>query len=128
MKQFLEQKEIQYMEADELLRIDVEGERSNWQVFFRPVDEEKLLVIYSLFHYKAPAEKLKEVALLLSEINYGLKIGNFEINLENGEIHFKTYLDIVDDNLPQLWIERSISINVTTMEHFAPRIVKAVID
>ena len=128
VKSLLDQKEIKYFEGENLIKFDVEGERGNWQTFFRVVEEEKLLVIYSLFGYKVTPDKIQEVALMLTDINFGLKIGNFEMNRSNGEIHFKTYVDFVGEDIREDWIERALFVNIHTMDHYLPQILKATIE
>lgn len=125
VKQMLEKKDIKFFEVEDVIKFDVEGERGSWQAFMRVVEEEKLLVIYSLISYKVNPEKIQEVALLLTDINFGLKIGNFEMDRSSGEIHFKTYLDLAGDEAGEDWIERSLFMNIHTTDHYLPQILKA---
>jgi len=127
VKQLLDKKEISYFQGEGILKFDVEGERGNWQTFIRVVEEEDLLVVYSLFGYKCNTEKIQEVALILTDINFGLKIGNFELNRINGEIHFKTYLDFAGEETKEQLIERALYSNIYTMDHYLPQILKATV-
>lgn len=127
VKLFLDNKNISYFEGDDLIKFDVEGERGSWQTFVRVLEEESLVVIYSVLGYKVPTEKVQEAALLLTDLNFGLKIGNFELNRTNGEVHFKTYLNLTEDEINEKYIERTLFINIHTMDHYLPQILKATI-
>ncbi len=127
VKELLANKELNYFQGDGIVKFDVEGERGSWQTFIRVLEEENLVVIYSLFGYKVPAEKMQEVALLLTDINFGLKIGNFELNRTSGEMHFKTYLNMSEEELKPEFIERALFINVHTMDNYLPEILKATV-
>ncbi len=128
VKTYLEKKQITYMEGEGLVKIDVEGKRGSWQTYFRVVEEEGLLVIYSIFGYKVSQEKIQDVALLLTDINFGLKIGNFELNRSTGEIYFKTYLDLEGEEVKEEWIEKALLVNIHTMDHYLPEIMKATVE
>ena len=87
-----------------MIKIDADSQNGTWQTFCKILEEEKRFCYYSLCPVNAPKEKIPYMAEVLTRINYGLKVGNFEMDYETGEIHFKTYVDFFgeEDEKPAL--------------------------
>jgi hypothetical protein len=56
----------------------------------------------------------------LTRINYGLIIGNFEMDFDDGEIRYKTSIDVEDDPLTPALIRPVIYVNLLNMDRFLP--------
>ncbi len=56
------------------------------------INTEDSIVMLSLFPIKVPDAKKEKVSEFISRANYGLEIGNLEIDFEDGEVRFRTYL------------------------------------
>ena len=54
------------------------------------------LCIYAVLPMTAPTNKLRDVAEFLHRANYGLIIGNFEMDFRDGEIRYKVSVDFED--------------------------------
>jgi len=48
-----------------------------------------LLKVYSLCNHRAPENKRAAIAEVITRANYGLNLGNFEMDYRDGEIRFK---------------------------------------
>ncbi len=55
--------------------------------------------IYTVFPLKAPEGKRDAVAAFLTRANYGLIVGNFELDFDDGEIRYKVTAINGEDNL-----------------------------
>ena len=61
------------------------------------------------------------MATYLTLANYGLLVGNFEMNLDDGELRYKTSLDFEGlDELPLQLVRNLVAANVRTMERYLP--------
>lgn len=67
------------------------------------------------------------MAEFLTRANYGLMIGNFEMDFNDGEIRYKTSIDVEGDNLSSALLKQLVYANVMTMDQYLPGII-AVID
>jgi hypothetical protein len=80
-----------------------------------------LIVFHSICPFNVPAERRAAVAEFLSRVNHGLSLGNFEIDLDDGEVRLKTVL--LEDGAPgAARIEKAISANGRALEAFLPGI------
>ncbi len=62
------------------------------------------------------------MAEFLTRANYGLIIGNFELDFGDGEIRYKTSLDVEGDRLSQASIKQLVYTSVLTMDQYLPGI------
>jgi hypothetical protein len=65
------------------------GEHGSWLLVGQAHEDAGSLAVYSVLPVHVPEERRTAVALLLARINYGLIIGNFELDLDDGEVRFK---------------------------------------
>ncbi len=74
-----------------------------------------------------PPERIEEVALFLCRANYGLPLGNFEIDLNDGEFNFKNSVDVNQGALTAGMVQTLIVFSLECYARYLPGI-QAVID
>jgi hypothetical protein len=75
----------------------------------------------------APKDKRSAISEFLTRANYGMTIGNFELDFNDGEIRYKTSIDVEGDCLSHALIKRLVYTNVAMMDEYLPGI-KAIIE
>ncbi|MEL6492946.1 MAG: YbjN domain-containing protein [Cyanobacteria bacterium J06621_3] len=60
------------------------------------------------------------MAQFITRANYGLILGNFELDYTDGEIRYKTSLDVESDRLTPALTKNLIYTNVMTMDQYLP--------
>ena len=81
------------------------------------------LVYYTVFPFSIPAERRGAVAELLTRSNYELVLGNFEMDVDDGEIRFRSGLSFRGIPLSPVMIHNAIAPAVGSMERFIPGII-----
>ena len=71
-----------------------------------------------------PSDKLQLMAEMLTRINSGLMIGNFEMDFEDGELRYKTSIDY-ENELTDSLIHNIISVNIMTVDSFSKALIVA---
>jgi len=74
----------------------VRGIRGEWICIVRVFHESQHLLVYSILPENAPEDRRPRIAELFVRINYGLVLGNFEMDWEDGVLRYKTSMDIED--------------------------------
>ena len=97
------------------LRFPFRGDDDQWECFVKADDEDRRLAVYSVCPFNVPEEQRGATAELLSRINYGLVIGNFEMDLDDGQVRFKTSIDVQGTELSEAHVERLVFPNLRTM-------------
>ncbi|HEY9850963.1 MAG TPA: hypothetical protein V6D28_15955 [Leptolyngbyaceae cyanobacterium] len=62
----------------------------------------------------------------ITRANYGTIIGNFELDYADGEVRYKTSIDVEGSNLTFPLIKQLVYTNVTMMDEYLPGIVSVI--
>lgn len=87
------------------------------------VDLEEFL-FYAVAPVKVPEEVRMSVAEYLTRANYGLRIGNFELDYSDGEVRYKSSLDFESQTLTAELIRNAIYPAVHTMDRYLPGLLR----
>ena len=118
----------EYLKAVELTYSVVENEKiimfpyiskGNYQCIIDIDENDQIILVYTILGSLVTLDKRNRISQLLTKINYGLRIGNFEMDYDDGQIRYKTSVDYdgvkdFDDS----FIESLILINLTTTDKF----------
>jgi hypothetical protein len=115
------------IQGEPLLRLGFQGDNGTWNCYAKAREAEQQFVFYSIYPAAIPAEKRSPISEFLTRANYGMTIGNFELDLNDGEIRYKTSIDVEGDRLSHALIKRLVYTNVAMMDEYLPGI-KAVIE
>ncbi len=69
------------------------------------------------------AEKMSAMAQFICRANYGLKNGNFELDMRDGEIRYKCYVDCADIVPSLAVVKNSIYTVALTFGHYSAGII-----
>ncbi len=87
------------------------------------VDLEEFL-FYAVAPVKVPEEVRMAVAEYLTRANYGLRIGNFELDYSDGEVRYKSSIDFEGQILTSELIRNAIYPSVHTMDRYLPGLLR----
>jgi hypothetical protein len=106
-----------------VLRFVFAGSDEPWQCFIDLQEDAERVVIYSVCPFNVPEELRRRMAELLTRANYGLVIGNFELDLDDGEVRYKTSIDYTGSELTEQLLSRALLANLHTMDSHLAAIV-----
>ncbi|MBW4652194.1 MAG: YbjN domain-containing protein [Kaiparowitsia implicata GSE-PSE-MK54-09C] len=78
------------IQGEPALRLAFEGQNGSWNCYAKAREDAGQIVFYSLCPLAAPDDKRPAVAEFITRANYGMVLGNFELDFEDGEIRYKT--------------------------------------
>lgn len=129
---FLDESELTYQEVesnttDKVFVAEICGDNGNWRVFIQVTDDDEVRRVMMRAHLPArtPENNRLKVAELLTRINYDLIVGNFEMNLDDGEVIYKTCLDLADGVVTPAMFDRMYDLNSRAMNHYYAKILNA---
>jgi hypothetical protein len=108
------------MESRPVLRMNHWGANGRFSCQAEINEEQQIFYFYSYFPVNVPAEKRTEMAEFITRANYGMRVGNFEMDFVDGEVRFKTSLDVENDELTPALISNQVYTNVWTMDRYLP--------
>lgn len=89
------------------------------------VDLEQFL-FYVVMPVRAPAERRLPMAEFITRANYGLRIGNFEMDFDDGEVRYKASLDFEGEALTDNFIRGVVYPAVQTMDRYLPGLLAVI--
>ena len=105
---------------DEVIRADVAGENGAWAVFVVAREKDSRCTVYSQAPWETPEVQRNAMSELLTRINFGLPLGNFEMDYADGEIRFKTSIDVSGAHLSGELFDDLYEPNIATMDVYLP--------
>ncbi len=75
-------------------RIFVKGHKGEWPCMVRCFENTSRVLVYSLYPDQVPEHLRSRMSELICRINYGLILGNFEMDWDDGELRYKTSIDV----------------------------------
>ena len=105
-----------------VLLSELSGALGRWPFYAHVIEDKDLVLLYSICPMRAPEGRRHEVSTFLTRANYGLAVGNFELDFEDGEIRYKTVLQLPGDDLDTEALRRLVRANGVAMETYLPGI------
>jgi hypothetical protein len=116
--------EYEFDKEDETIFTGFSGENIDIKMMVGTIEED--IVCIANFPVKVPESRRNAVAILLSEINFGLRYGRFELDFEDGEVNFRVTL-MTDGIQPSHdMIGKMIVMSCTSLDNFGLRIMAVI--
>jgi hypothetical protein len=112
--------------GEPVLSMHFVGENGHWVCYAQARDEQQQFVFYSVCPMAMPDFKRDAVAEFVTRANYGMIIGNFELDYNDGEVRYKTSLDVEGTYLSPPLIRQAVYANVLMMDRYLPGILSLV--
>jgi len=125
IKDFLKSQEWQFtqLEGKNILLFGIGGKNGKFQCIADLIEEESKLIFFSVCGVNTPTNKRQDMLQLLNGLNYKLFLGNFEMDLQYGEVRFRTSVSFKHIELNQNFIEELIMSNIVIMDKSLPAIL-----
>ncbi len=126
--QYFEDDDWKFMEVSpgEALKMGVSGRNGEYDCYAIANEERQTFRFVSQIPIKVPENQRILMAEFLTRANYGLSIGNFEMDFDDGEIRYKTSIDVEGDRLTPALVENLVNINVITVDRYFPGMMKVI--
>ena len=125
---FFKEEDWKFLEIEngKLLRVQVSLENGDYACYASVNEEEQIFIFRSMCPVKAPPNRRLLIAEFLTRANYGFKLGNFEMDFEDGEIRYKTSIDVEGDRLTTPLVKRLVYSNLSLMDDYFLGIMKVI--
>lgn len=94
------------------------GSHHEWDCFTIADDATGMVVFYSISPEKAPADRRAAVAEYITRANWAMPAGNFELDYEDGEVRFKTGIDVDEAHLTANLFDHVAEANIVAMNMY----------
>lgn len=106
------------IEGQPTLRAIFKGSEQKWDVFVLVREAARQVIVYSVLPLNTSEARRPAMAEFITRANYGLHCGNFEMDYSDGEVRFKTSIDVEGGTLTETMIKNLLDANVTTTNNY----------
>lgn len=108
------------------LLMDFAGTQHTFRCVLEAHESLKQILFYVLAPESVPPEKRVAVMAFITRANYGMRIGNFEMDLDDGEVRYKTAIDLEHVQASNRLIDTMMGIALTTMDRYFAGVLRVV--
>jgi len=98
----------------------VEGQNGRWSWVAWSLEDERRLVFYSVYPTVVPPDRRDAVAELLTRVNYASALGNFEMDFDDGEVRYRTSIEVTDGFATPALLVSIAYANLAAADRFLP--------
>jgi hypothetical protein len=121
----LEQMEWKYEITDEgWVAARVRGRQAAYDVRLRTDEDAEIVACYVSAGTLVPEERRNAAAEALTRANWGLRVGNFEMDYSDGEIRFKVSVDVEGGLLGHTMVQNMISAGISMQDRYHPALMR----
>ena len=108
----------------EVIKTSFEGKNGQFACFAQERVEQEQFVFYAVFPVHTPENKTNKVVEFITRANFGMIIGNFELDYSDGEVRYKTSVDVEDVEISGALIRHMVYATVLTMDKYFPGLMR----
>ncbi len=112
--------EFSWMEGLTALSMGFSGKHGKWMCYAQAREDQQQFVFYSVCPMNAPEARRAAVSEFITRANYGMIIGNFEMDWTDGEIRYKTSIDVEGSQLTKPLVKQMVYANVMILDRYLP--------
>jgi hypothetical protein len=119
---------IGFWSRDEDLSIctDIRGEVGTYRIFARVDAHDSLFQVFGNSPVRVPQGSRPAVAETVMRANFGLKVGKFEMDFDDGELRFQAAQILPGDDLDDKTIQRLIGTTMSMLNVYLPAILSVI--
>lgn len=109
---------FEQVEGENYLRLGFKGEHGRWSCVAQAMEAREQMVFYSVLPSVIPEDRRSDVSEFITRANYGLLSGNFEMDWNDGEVRYKTMVDVEGGSLSITMIRNLVHSNLFTVDRY----------
>lgn len=98
----------------------VQGRNGTWACLALSPEQTGRLIFYSTYTAAVPPARRLSVCELINRLNYGAALGNFEMDVEDGEVRFRTSIEARDSPASPQLLRPLVYENLATADRYLP--------
>ncbi len=126
MIEFFDEDEWQYQweVGLSILSMGFSGMNGKWMCYAQAREAQRQFVFYSVLPVNVPANKRADVAEFITRANYGMIIGNWEMDYTDGEVRYKTSMDVEGIDISAPMIRQLVYANLVVTDRYLTGIMR----
>jgi hypothetical protein len=109
-----------------MIKTGFNGDHGEFSCYAQAREEQEQFVFYSVFPVKISVKDHAAVTEFITRANYGMIIGNFELDLSDGEVRYKTSVDLEGVEIQSNMLRNLMYANVLTMDKYFTGLMRVI--
>ncbi len=118
--------EFRRLPGHQAVEMGAAGEHGNYRLIAVVERDHPIVRFLTFVEGKVPEPRRKEVMEFLTRANYGLLLGNFEFDVNDGEVRFKCSADLEEADLTHAQFENLLLIGLSVMDRYFPGLQRVI--
>jgi len=126
--QLLDERDVRYVSIDEEQSVvtDLKGEVASYRVLAKVNTEAEVFQVLGCFPVWVPEGSRSDIAEAVARANFGLEVGKFELDMDDGELRYQISQLLTDGLLEEAVIDRIITVTVTLLDTYVPAVLSVI--
>jgi len=126
--QLLDERDVEYAPNEEFqtIRTDLQGEVASYRVVAHVAADQELFQVFGYSPMRVPEGCRPAIAEAVARANYGLQVGKFELDMNDGELRFQVSHIMIDGVVGQEVIDRLIGTTIAMLERYLPAFLSVI--
>ncbi|MGE5236719.1 MAG: YbjN domain-containing protein [Acidobacteriota bacterium] len=108
------------------LEMGVAGDHGNYRVVVVAEEERSIVRFLTFIEGKIPEPRRRDTMEYLTRANYGLLLGNFELDLEDGEVRFRCSVDTENQEFSYAQYQGMLYTSVAVLDRYTPGLQRVI--
>jgi hypothetical protein len=118
---------IQYQQEQNIYHFACRGRHGNYQFRLDVRTTERTLLLYATSPLRVPPAHLQGACECVTRANFGLLVGNLELNMDDGEVRFKCSVCLTQTGvLTKMMVKHMFGVALAMMERYFPAIMAVI--
>ncbi len=104
----------------DVIKTGVNAKNASFRLIIYSLEDKDLLTVYVAQDNNIPEDKFATICEFITRANYGLNLGNFDLDLEDGELGYKVAVDLEGGVLSTDMVGNMVGAGVSTMDQYYP--------
>jgi hypothetical protein len=111
---------LEQLHDQQIWSLNLPGEDGSYLCYLQVESDRGQVVFYGIVPAIAEETERVRTAVAIAAVNYGLAVGNFELDLSDGEMRFSTGIDVTGTTLDPLVFARMIDHTIDMLDAYTP--------
>lgn len=128
VKRFFEQDgyEFRQLAGHQALEMGVSGDHGSFRLVCVVDPDRTILRFLTFVEGKVPTARRRDVMEYLTRANYGLLLGNFELDVNDGEVRFKCAIDVEGGEITHTQYQNMLFVSVSMVDRYFPGLQRVI--
>ena len=124
----LDEREVNYSTNDEHQSVctDLKGEVAAYRIVAQVDAESELFQVYGYSPIRVPEGCRTAIAEAVARANYGLRVGKFEFNVDEGDLRFQASQALLRESVGESVIDRMITTTMAMLDMYLPAFLSVI--